>query len=274
MTTPDPQPGPAPITPTSSSGFSNVPTSKQTSVGTATPSPAPGASPTAPGSSGGVGSSSGTGSGAAGGGPVTGPSLPGSADPSAATGNIITDFGDFLHGILSDIPGGNVLAEGFAIWGDFSHAFAVPIAHFLNAFKPGQGYRILFYALTLVTGVSTYAAFGGKLPNRPSHSDNLPLGMLMAGATLMFGFMAFRPWPSINGSPIKPGAYLWDELHGSPPPKGQEGVSAAEIQVIEGSMDILVGMWLVQKFADSFKDLAEGAYDVKQSIFGWWGDLF
>jgi hypothetical protein len=166
-----------------------------------------------------------------------------------------------------------MLAEAFQVWVGFERLLAVPIAHFLNVFKPGQAYRLLFYILAGASGIGTYAAFGGPIPNQPSHSENMPLGMLLAGLTLMFGFMAFRPWPVINGSPIKPGAYLWDEVHGSPPPNVPQDVTA-EVQVIEGAMDIIVGIWMFNKFADTFKDVAEGANDTKNAIFGWWGNLF
>lgn len=165
------------------------------------------------------------------------------------------------------------MAEAVAVWMDVIHALAVPIAHFLSAFRPGQAYRFLFYILTLITGLAAYRAYGGSLPGRPSHSDNLPLALLLSGAALMFSFMAFRPWPSLNGAALKPGAYLWDELHGTPPPRGPV-TTTADVQEVEGVLDVILGLWVVIHVAGTIKDVAEAAQDAKNAIFGWWGNLF
>jgi hypothetical protein len=107
-----------------------------------------------------------------------------------------------------------------------------------------------------------------------SDEANLPLAILLLGGALLCAFMAFRPWPVIGGLPVKPGAYAWEIAHGQPPTPGPATISNTEIHLTEVGLDSIVGLWAIQKIASTADDTATAVNDFKNTVFGWWGDLF
>jgi hypothetical protein len=77
----------------------------------------------------------------------------------------------------------------------------------------------------------------------------LPLGILLLGVSAMAGFMAFRPWPMPDGSPIEPGAYAVEILQGNPPAASNPPDRQADISVIEGGIMALIIIWAAGKIA-------------------------
>lgn len=77
----------------------------------------------------------------------------------------------------------------------------------------------------------------------------LPLGILLLGVAGIAGFMAFRPWPSPGGNPVKPGAYAIEILQGKPPAASTPPDRNADIAVIEGGLATILGVWALSKLA-------------------------
>jgi hypothetical protein len=90
--------------------------------------------------------------------------------------------------------------------------------------------------------------------------SSLPLGILLLGVAGIAGFMAFRPWPSPGGNPIKPGAYAIEILKGQPPAASTPPDRQADIAVIEGGLATILGVWALSKLA--------GAVSGLPSLFG------
>jgi hypothetical protein len=88
---------------------------------------------------------------------------------------------------------------------------------------------------------------------------NLPLAILLLGAAAVCGFLAVRAWPQSSGAAIKPGAYVVDVLHGTPPPAGPPAFSSGEVALTETGLSTLVGIWAAGKAAGALKGLGSAA---------------
>ncbi len=244
--------------------------------------PATGALPPAAGGAGagaGGGAAGGTGTSAAGG---TGSSAAGGTGSGggtvtllAATGNPVSDVGSILSGIMKDFPGGNLLGEALQGIGRINHIAAVMIDRAFSLFLPGQGFRAVFWAATVLLGVGAYKTWSSGESSSGDGNPHLPLALLLTGGALIAGFLAFRPWPvSTAGRPIKPGAYLYEVTQGQPPPAGAPTYTPAEVQETEAGLDILLGFWAIHQLAGTVYDIAEASAAAKSAILGWWGNLF
>jgi len=74
--------------------------------------------------------------------------------------------------------------------------------------------------------------------------------------------------------PIKPGAYVYDIYKGQIPVAGPPATSEDEIEAIQATLDIILMVWILQKIAGTVYDVAEAANATKNTIFGFWGNLF
>jgi Lysozyme like domain len=243
--------------------------------------PATGALPPAAGGAGGAGAG-GTGAGGTGTGAGTGSSAAGGTGSGggtvtllAATGNPVSDVGSILSGVMKDFPGGNLLGEALQGVGRLNHMAAVMIDRGFSLFLPGQGFRAVFWAATGLLGISAYKTWRSGESASGDGNPHLPLAILLTGAAILAGFLAFRPWPvSTAGRPIKPGAYLWEIEQGKTPPPGAPTYTPAEVQETEAGLDILLGFWAIHQLAGTVYDIAEASAAAKSAVLGWWGNLF
>ena len=86
--------------------------------------------------------------------------------------------------------------------------------------------------------------------------SNLPLGVLLLGVAGLAGFLAFRPWPTSSGNPIKPGAYAVEILQGHPPAASAPPDRQGDIAVIEGGLVTLLGVWAAAKLSGALSGLS------------------
>jgi hypothetical protein len=193
----------------------------------------------------------------------------------AATGNPVSDVGSIISGVIKDFPGGNMLGEALQGLGRINHIAAVMIDRAFSLFMPGQGFRAVFWAATALLGIASWKTYqSGESPDGGGN-PHLPMALLLTGAAIMTGFLAFRPWPvSTAGRPLKPGAYLWEITQGTPPPAGPPTYTPAEVTETEAGLDILLGFWAIHQLAGTIYDMAESVAAVKSAILGWWGNLF
>lgn len=215
-------------------------------------------------STGGTGSSSGTAS-----------SAPATLLAAGTSGNPMLDGLEFLGNFANMVPDlagvVTVFKDGANAVGAVNHEMAYILDTGLNMFKPGQAWRLVFTAATVGIGAGAVVTFrsGGR-----GGGDHLPQAILLTGAALLAGFMAFRPWPVADGKPEKPGAYAYQILEGQAPAAGPAGVSPAEVQTTEFALGTFEAIWALSKVSGSLKNITESIYDAKQAALGWWGDLF
>jgi hypothetical protein len=215
------------------------------------------------------GGSAGAGSGAA--------STGGSTGATGGGGNVPTTLSatspDFLNP-LAAIPGLGAIANGVgSAWDGFNlitRDAATVLDRAFGMFKPGQGYRTLAFITAAVAGLGAFKSFQGD----DDRGSKLPLTLGLTGLAAMALFMSFRPWPQVGGAAIKPGAYAWHIAEGQVPPEGPPATSPEEVDAIQAGLDLLIGAWLTAKVATSIVDAAQSLQDAKNTIFGWWGDLF
>lgn len=214
--------------------------------------------------------------GAAGGAAAGGASsAPATLLAAGTSGNPMLDGLEFLGNFANMVPDlagvVTVFKDGANAVGAVNHEMAYILDTGLNMFKPGQAWRLVFTAATVGIGAGAVVTFrsGGR-----GGGDHLPQAILLTGAALLAGFMAFRPWPVADGKPEKPGAYAYQILEGQAPAAGPAGVSPAEVQTTEFALGTFEAIWALSKVSGSLKNITESIYDAKQAALGWWGDLF
>lgn len=182
---------------------------------------------------------------------------------SASTGASQAELTAFLAG-SSGAPSGGVLADAGALL----HGTAVVLDRAFGLFAPGQGWRIVFGATAVASGVGSWHAFrsGGE-----DGDGNLPLAILLTGVAAVALFMAARPWPQTAAGAIKPGAYLVDVLEGQPPPAGPQAFTPAEVHLTEAGLATLLALWAAGKVGQSLGGIAAGAGigGILGKVWGW-----
>jgi hypothetical protein len=174
--------------------------------------------------------------------------------------------------------GGTVAAAGgfspstfFSDANDFFGDAAKVLDSFFSLWYPGNPWRIVFGAGAVVAFVH-----GVRSWRDAATADNpgaaLPLALALFGLAALAAFFALRPWPQVDGKPVKPGFYAAMTLAGTPPQAGP--ARTADVTEIKYSLETVVGLWAAQQAAETVLDLAGTAQDVKNTLFGWWGDLF
>ena len=96
---------------------------------------------------------------------------------------------------------------------------------------------------------------------------NLPVAFLLIGVAAFFGFMALRPWPSVGGEPIQPGAYALTIAEGNPP-AGPDLASynKNEVSIIQAGLFTLVMLWAAAKFSSAVVNIANTAQDALKAV--------
>jgi hypothetical protein len=194
---------------------------------------------------------------------------------AGTSGNPVIDALEFLGNFTSLVPDlagvVTVFKDGANSVGAVNHELAYIVDTALNMFKPGQAWRLVFTGVTVGVGAGAVVTFraGGR-----GGGDHLPMAILLTGAALLAGFMAFRPWPVADGKPEKPGAYAYQIFEGQAPAAGPAGVSPAEVQTTEFALGTVEAIWALSKVSGTLKNITEAVYDAKQAALGWWGDLF
>lgn len=191
------------------------------------------------------------------------------------SGNPVIDGLEFLGNFTNLVPDlagiVTVMKDGANAVGAVNHELAYTFDTAMSMFKPGQAWRLAFTAATAGMAFGAVRTFrsGGQ-----GGGDHLPVAIVLTGGALLAGFMAFRPWPSADGKPEKPGAYAFQVLEGQAPAAGPPAVSPAEVQTTEFALGSFEAIWALTKVSGTLKNLAEAIYDSKQAALGWWGDLF
>lgn len=88
---------------------------------------------------------------------------------------------------------------------------------------------------------------------------NLPLAILLLGLGSVALFLMARPWPQTSAGPVKPGAYVVDVLHGTPPPPGPPTFSQGEVHLTEAGLGTILALWAAGKTGQSLAGVAAGA---------------
>ena len=219
------------------------------------------------GSGGGGGSGGGSGGGGSGSG--GGSTAPPVADPTTLSAN----SPDFLN-VLSVIPGLSAVASAIGSGWDGTNLITRDIAVVLDRafgmFKPGQGFRTVAFVVAILAGLGAFKTFATD----DERGSKLPLTLGLTGVMAMAMFMSFRPWPVVGDMPIKPGAYAEDIATGQVPPQGPPATSPDEVDAIQAGLDLMLGVWVTTKIAQGIASVATAADETKQTIFGWWGNLF
>lgn len=172
--------------------------------------------------------------------------LNGAADTS---GDIVAQpFGSSTSasGPLSDVT--SVVSQAGTLLGDLAKA----LDWFFHFFKPGQGWRIAF-------GVGSVAAAYGGVRSWQSASSSedvssaLPLAVALFGLSALAAFMTLRQWPTVDGQPVKPGAYAVATVEGQPPAAGAAPGSDAD--AIEVGLGAILALWGASKAAQGISGI-------------------
>lgn len=142
------------------------------------------------------------------------------------------------------------VTSGLQAAGTLVHDSAEVLNFFFEFFQPGQMTRLGAGVVAVGTGYGAMRMYAS-----PRGNDQLPLIFLLAGVTVMSGYMALRPWPQSAGKPIRPAPYAVDIIRGDIP---SGSPVANETTPLEYGLVAILGVWVVSKSAG----LASGAAGV------------
>lgn len=137
--------------------------------------------------------------------------------------------------ISTGVGAGDVIGQA----ANLLHGVAEVLDQVFYLFAPGQGWRIVFGAGAIVTGIGAGKAYISRA--------SFPVSVGLASVSLMCAFMALRSWPQEGGGAEKPGEYIAQILTGHPPAPGQK--PPHETDVIEAGLAGLIAVWIASKLA-------------------------
>ena len=210
---------------------------------------------------------------------IVGQPQPGSLGYTPDASSVVTTLSSTTPSWLGDlalIPGigpfTTLLADLWNMVNYPTRQLAFMIDRAFGMFKPGQAWRMVFAAAGFASAWYAVQEF------RDGDDDGFTLALVLTAVAGLALFMGLRPWPavSVGGStlPIKPGAYVYDVFKGEIPEAGPPATSEAEVDVIQATLDLILMVLIIQKIAETVYDVAEAANATKNTIFGFWGNLF
>lgn len=206
---------------------------------------------------------------------IVGQPQPGSLGYTPDASSVVTTLSDTTPSWLQDlalIPGigpfTTLLADLWNMVNYPTRQLAFMIDRAFGMFKPGQGWRLVF----ATAGIA--AVWFAMQKFRDGSDEGFTLALTLTGVAAVALFIGLRPWPTVNSQPIKPGGYVYDIFKGDIPPAGPPATSEVEVDVIQATLDLILMVWVIQKIAGIVYDVAEAANATKNTIFGFWGNLF
>jgi hypothetical protein len=126
--------------------------------------------------------------------------------------------------------------------------------------EPSQEWRIVCLA---VAGAAAYGSVR-------FHSSSFPLSVGLLGGAIVFGYMAFRPWPvSSSNTPERLGPYAVDVVSGNPPEPGP--APSSHVGEIQAGLEALAAVWAAGQAAKGLgnaANLASGVGSLWKKIAG------
>lgn len=225
---------------------------------------------TAPSGGSSLGAGAGSGAGAG-----TGTGAGAGAGAGAGGSNVITTLSSDTPTWMNDlakIPGigafSTLITELWDMINYPTRQLAFMIDRAFGMFKPGQGWRLVFSAVGVASIYYAVTEFRG------GDDEGFTLALVLTAVAGMALFMGLRPWPTVSHQAIKPATYIYDIYKGQIPAAGPPAVNETEVDVIQATLDLILLVWVIQKIAQAVYDVAEAVNATKNTIFGWWGNLF
>ena len=155
--------------------------------------------------------------------------------------------------------------------GELFHGAAQGLNWFFWLWQPGQGWRLVMGVGGVASG---WAAF--KLYTSPSVAQEKSAAfsgaILFTGLSLLAFYMTLRAWPvNQQGKTLRPAAYAVMILTGQHPEAGPP--PADNTEAIQGGLEVIASIWIVNKAASSISGLA-GAAGVLGGIWAWISKAF
>jgi hypothetical protein len=165
--------------------------------------------------------------------------------------------------LMSDTTGANP-SDALNQMGEIFHGAASMLNWGFWLFEPGQGWRFVLGVGGVASGIAA-----AKLYTSPSvtqeKSAAFPAAILFTGVSLLCLYMTLRAWPvTSDNKAIRPAEYAVMILKGQKPPAGPGPTD--NIDAIQGGLEVIASIWIVNKAANSISNLA-GAAGILGSIW-------